>query len=118
CEEAKVESAKVSSARLPLPRTTKKAPKKKAQIDPEIEAMLAPTAMVYAQEELEILSLALKHPTLGGAFIHRWSQRDRAGIPKRDLAAFKDAMAKVDVEARVRAVVKRLEKAWKTKLDA
>jgi hypothetical protein len=85
-------------------------------IDASVAALLAPTATVYAQEELEILSRALKHPALGGAFVQRWSKRDRVGIPKRDLAAFREAMAKVDVEARVRTVVKKLEKAWATKL--
>ena len=119
--------AKASSITAKKRSTTKKpkkttkhknAPKQRAERFTELEAMLAPTAMVFAQEELEILSRAVKHPALGGAFIQRWSQRDRAGVPKRDLAAFKEAMAKVDVEARVRLVVKKLEKAWKAKLDA
>jgi hypothetical protein len=105
-----------------LKRTAAKAPKRRAAKPrggslESVAELLAPTATIYAQEELEILSRALKHPALGGAFVQRWSKRDRVGIPKRDLAAFKEAMAKVDVEARVRTVVRKLEKAWAMKLD-
>jgi hypothetical protein len=82
-----------------------------------LDALLGPTALVYAQEELAILGRVAKHPALGGAAIHRWSLRSKPGIPKRDLPAFTEAMADVDVAARVRLVVKKLEKAWRTKLD-
>jgi hypothetical protein len=120
--------AKTSAAkgvqRAPAKRPRKAQAKKKVvrtstarAVDASIEALLAPTATIYAQEELEILSVALKHPALGGAFVQRWAKRDRVGIPKRDLAAFKEAMATVDVEARVRSVVRKLAKTWATKLD-
>ncbi|MCA9583849.1 MAG: hypothetical protein KC657_00655, partial [Myxococcales bacterium] len=81
-----------------------------------IEAF-GPTLRVYAEEEAHVLSIAATHPALGERFVREAAERTSDRVPKRDLAAFREAMARVDVEGRVRAVVRKLEKAWGTALD-
>lgn len=107
-------------------RAKKKAAAKPAQrsFGPKMDSLpdwlveaFAPTIRVYAEEEARVLAIASAHPALGERFAREAAARTNARVPKKDLAAFREAMAKVDVEARVRVVVKKLEKAWGSRLD-
>lgn len=76
-----------------------------------------PTLRVYAEEEAHVLALASRHPKLGERFVREVAARTTGRVSKRDLPAFLEEMAKVDVEARVNTVVRKLEKAWGAKMD-
>ena len=82
-----------------------------------LEEILGPSIRAYADEELRILKLAGKHPKLGAKFVSEMATSD-AAVPKKYRAAFRDAMKDVDVAARARAVVKKMETYWGTPLDA
>jgi hypothetical protein len=103
-------------------RAAKKTPAKKtpsrvaAGVPSSLEQMLAPTIRAYAEEEARILGLASRHPGLGAAFVHAMSKSDDA-IPRKYQAAFREALARVDVEARVKAVIAKMERYWGGALD-
>ena len=93
--------------------------KKAVAVEPDgvLDSELFPTARAYAEEELHILSIAHANPTLGARFIRDYTRRVEAKVPKKDRAAFKAAMAKIDVEARARVVVAKMEEYWGVPLD-
>jgi hypothetical protein len=103
-------------AKKPVTKPAKKASKKETT-QAAYDAALFPTARAYAEEELHLLSIAQKDPNLGDRFVRDATRRVETAIPKKDRAAFALAMKKVNVEARAKLVVSKMEKYWGVRLD-
>lgn len=109
------------AARRPTNKAPAKKPAKKAATKDTTQAVydaaLFPTARAYAEEELHLLSIAQKDPNLGDRFVRDATRRVETAIPKKHRAAFALAMKKVNVEARAKLVVSKMEKYWGVRLD-
>ena len=115
----KTKTAKKPTANKRVGRPARARAKVAAAVEPDgvLDAELFPTARAYAEEELHILSIARANPKLGARFIRDYTRRVEAKVPKKDRVAFKAAMSKIDVEARARVVVAKMEEYWGVPLD-
>ena len=99
------------------PKRTPK-PKPASDLPTALLDLLAPTLRAYAEEELHILTIAHAHPALGERFVRARIRRRSHTVPPADRRAFREAMRYVDVPARARLVIGKLEEYWGETLDA